>query len=182
MKFKSASFILAFTFSSTIFAASNMKPGLWEHSFTIKSESGKVEKGIADLKKQMANMPPEQRKMMEEMMAKNGLGLGAGGANIVKVCISKEQAENLDFPNNQKDNCKQEITERTSNSMKMKFDCEGKSNGTAEFTLSDPGAYTGKAVINNIRDGKTDRMDMTSKGKWLSSNCGNIKPITPKKS
>lgn len=25
-------------------------------------------------------------------------------------------------------------------------------------------------------DGKTDRMDMTQEGKWLSANCGSLKP------
>lgn len=39
-------------------SAQTMKPGLWEHSFTMKSQSGKMEQGMAELQKQIAAMPP----------------------------------------------------------------------------------------------------------------------------
>ncbi len=175
--------LLLLAISSTSFAASSgMKAGLWEHSFTMKSQSGQVEKSMAEMKKQMEKMPAEQRKFMEDMMAKQGLGL-SGGMNSVKVCISKEQADNLDIPQKQNDNCTQEITSRTDKSVKMKFDCKGSqpSSGEGEFTLTSPTAYTGKAVINTTTQGKPDRMDMDQKGKWLSADCGNIKPIPTKK-
>jgi hypothetical protein len=160
-------------------ATEGMKPGLWEHSFTMKSQSGKIEKALGDMKKQMATMSAENRKMVEEMMAKRGLGLSGEKATSVKVCISKEQAEKMEFPNNQNGKCKNEIVKRTSSKVEMKFSCDGspKSDGTAEFTLNGPTAYTGKAVINMVTEGKSDRMDMDSKGKWLSADCGNIKPL-----
>lgn len=159
-----------------------MKPGLWEHSFTMKSESGKVEKALADMQKQMASMPAEQRKMMEEMMAKQGLGIG-GKTNAVKVCVSKEQAEKLEFPQHQNDNCKQEVIKRTANSVKMKFNCTGKSvtSGEVDFNLIDSGNYTGKAIITTNHSGKNEQMIMDQKGKWLSADCGNIKPAVHKK-
>jgi len=69
-----------------------MRPGLWEHSFTVKSQSGQMEKAMADMQQQMASMPPEQRKMMEDMMAKQGMSMGAQGRSV-KMCITKEQAE-----------------------------------------------------------------------------------------
>lgn len=177
------SILIPFTFSLSVFAApSGMRPGLWEHSFTIKSQSGKVEKAMADLKTKMAQMSPDQRKMMEEVMAKQGLGLNQQ-VNSVKVCISKEQAENLEIPQGQNQNCTQEIINRTTKSIKMKFDCKGlaETSGEGEFTLTSPTAYTGKSVINTTVDHKADRMDMNQKGKWLSANCGEIKPITTKK-
>ena len=43
--------ILLSMLSFSAFAISNMKPGLWEHSFVIKSESGKVEKALNEMKK-----------------------------------------------------------------------------------------------------------------------------------
>lgn len=177
------SIIIPLTFGVSAFAApSGMRPGLWEHSFTIKSESGKVEKAMADLKTKMAQMSPDQRAMMEEVMAKQGLGINQQ-ANSVKVCISKEQAENLEIPQGQNQNCTQEVVNRTAKTIKMKFDCKGltETSGEGEFTLTSPTAYTGKSVINTTVKNKTDRMDMNQKGKWLSANCGEIKPITTKK-
>lgn len=174
---------LTMSFSMAANAAYSMKPGLWEHSFTMKSESGKVEKAMADMKKQMAAMPAEQRKMMEEMLAKQGMGLGSDKGSSVKVCISKEQAEKLDFPQNQNEKCKNEILKRTANSVDMKFTCEGnpKTEGVAGFNLLSPTAYTGKADITVTKDGRPDKMNMDSKGKWLSADCGNVKPYTAKK-
>lgn len=177
------SIIISFTFCSSVFSASSdMRPGLWEHSFTVKSQSGKVEKAMGDLKAKMAKMSPEQRKMMEEMMAKQGLGLNQQ-ANAVKVCISKEQANNLEIPQGQNQYCTQEVVERTAKTIKMKFDCPGATHtsGEGEFTLTSPTTYNGKSVINTVVNNKSDRMDMVQKGKWLSANCGEIKPIPTKK-
>ncbi|MBC7428582.1 MAG: DUF3617 domain-containing protein [Bacteriovorax sp.] len=185
MKFaKILSFILSAVCCLTASATEGMKPGLWEHSFTMKSSSGKIEKALDDMKKQMASMPAEQRKMIEEMMAKKGVGIGSGKASTVKVCISKDQAANLEFPNGQSDKCKNEILKRTSNSVNVKFACEGnpKSEGTANFTLTGSNAYTGKASMDmTTADGKVDHMDMDSKGKWLSDDCGSVKSIQTKK-
>lgn len=177
------SFIIPLIFCITAQAApSGMKPGLWEHSFTIKSESGKIEKAMADLKIKMAKMSADQRKMMEEVMAKQGLAVNQQ-LNSMKICISKEQAENLEIPQGQHQNCTQEVISRTKNSVKMKFNCTGlaETEGVGEFTLTSPTAYTGKSVINSTVNHKTERMDMKQKGKWLSSNCGEIKPIPIKK-
>lgn len=177
------SMLIPLTFSFSTFAApSAMKPGLWEHSFTIKSQSGKIEKSMAEFKIKMANMPAEQRKMMEEVMAKQGLGVNRQ-ASSVKVCVTKEQAENLEIPQGQNQNCSNEVIKRTAKSIKMKFECIGISNssGEGEFTLTSPTTYTGKSVINMTVDKKLDRMDMDQKGKWLSANCGEIKPFRVKK-
>ncbi len=176
-------FLISFAFTFSIHAALNeMKPGLWENSFTVKSESGKIEKAMADLKSKMASMPAEQRKMMEEVMAKQGLGVSQQ-ANNVKVCISQEQAKNLEIPQGQNENCTHEIVKRTNNSVKMKFDCKGvrETSGEGEFTLTSPTAYNGKTIVHTTLNGKQDRMDMTQKGKWLSSDCGAIKPLQSKK-
>src|SRR4051794_26771635 len=59
-------------------AQQNMKPGLWEITTNMKSASGEMEKARAQMQQQMASMPPEQRKQMEDMMAKQGMKMGAG--------------------------------------------------------------------------------------------------------
>ena len=57
--------------------AQTLKPGLWEIIDKMQSGSGQIEKGIAEMQKQMAGMSPEQRKMMQDTMAKQGLVIGA---------------------------------------------------------------------------------------------------------
>lgn len=178
MKLKCALFCSAILLTLNAHALEGMKPGLWEHSSAIKSQSGEAEKGMAELKKNMEKMPPEQRKMVEEMMARQSMSMSDKGA-IVKVCISKEQAEKLDIPQTQDSDCKQEILKRTPKSIKMKFTCKGgaTSNGEGEFTLLSPTSYVGKTVVNTDTKGKKDRLDIDQKGKWLSADCGKIAPV-----
>lgn len=153
-----------------------LRPGLWEHTFTMKTQSGEMEQAMSQMQKELASMPPEQRKMVEQMMAAQGVGIGPKG-NTIKVCITKEDAERDYVP--QKDgDCRQQVVKRTGNTMKFKFDCSGDppSSGESEVTFLNPKAYTGKTTVNTKVDGKPERMDMTQAGKWLSDDCGNVKP------
>ena len=176
-------FIILLTFTCFAHAAKNqMKPGLWENTITIKSQSGKIEKSLNDLKSQMATMPAEQRKMMEDVMAKQGLSINQQASKI-KVCISKEQAENFEIPQGENSDCTHEILKRTTNSIKVKFDCKGDhaASGVGEYNLTSSTAYNGKSIVNTIIDKKQDKMEMSQVGKWLASDCGNIKSYQSKK-
>lgn len=157
--------------------AQKMRPGLWEHSFTMKSQSGQMEKAMSDMQQQMASMPPEQRKMMEQMMAQQGMGMGTPGKSV-KVCITKEQAERNEVPQ-QEGNCTQQVVQRTGNTVKVKFSCTGNppTSGESEVTFSSPTTYTGKSVVDTMVNGKPERMTMDQSGKWLSADCGNVKPM-----
>lgn len=170
---------LACTFFSglALAQAQKMRPGLWEHSFTMKSQSGQTEKAMRDMQQQMASMPPEQRKMMEQMMAQQGMGMGAPGRSV-KVCITKEQAERDEVPQ-QEGRCTQQVVQRTANTIKVKFTCAGNppSSGEGEVTFLSPTAYTGRTTVNTTVEGKPERMNMEQSGKWLSADCGNIKPV-----
>jgi hypothetical protein len=159
--------------------AQKLTPGLWETTLTMKGGDGKMEAAMARMQEQLARMPPEQRKQMEEMMASRGVALGgAGGApNAVRVCISKEQAERNELPTGTDGRCKRDSLERSGSTLKFKVSCTdpaGTGEGTFNFT-SDK-AYTGSMVMNVTRDGRALRMDMQQDGKWLGADCGTLKP------
>ncbi|HET7595474.1 MAG TPA: DUF3617 domain-containing protein [Burkholderiales bacterium] len=160
-------------------AQTRMRPGLWEHSFTMKSQSGEMERSMADMHKQLASMPPEQRKQVEQMMAQQGMSMGANGRSV-RMCITKEQAERDEFPQ-QEGNCTQQVMQRTGNTIKVKFSCTGSppTSGESEVTMASPTAYTGKSVVNTVVQGKPERMTMDQSGKWLAADCGNVKPMHP---
>jgi hypothetical protein len=163
--------------SGSAFSQTRMRPGLWEHSFTMKSQSGQMEQAMKDMQQQMASMPPEQRKMMEQMMAQQGMSMGSQGRSV-RMCITKEQAERDEVPQ-QEGNCTQQVVQRTANTMKVKFSCTGNppATGESEVTFASPTAYTGKSIVNTTVDGKPERMTMDQSGKWLAADCGNIKPM-----
>ena len=120
---KSTSLLLAsaaLAFASGAYAQTT-KPGLWEITNKMQSSSGEMEKAMANMEKQMASMPPEQRKQMQDMMAKQGMSMGSasGGGMSMKVCITKEMAERNELPQQQQGDCKTTRSPVSGNTMKF---------------------------------------------------------------
>lgn len=175
-----AATLALFTFAA---GAQNLKPGLWE--VTQKMEgSGQRGQAMAQMQQQMANMPPEQRKMMQEMMAKQGVQMapgGAAGGMSVRICMTREMVEKNEFPAQQGD-CKTTQQSRSGNTMKMAFACTNPpSSGQGEMTFVSPEAYGMKMAVSSTVNGKPEKMNMEGAGKWLGSDCGKIKPAAPPK-
>jgi hypothetical protein len=163
--------------------AQKLAPGLWEHSMTMKSSDPRMAEGMARMQQQMAAMPPEKRKQMEAMMAAQGLqmgaGTGAGGPAITaKFCLTPEQAARDEMPPPSDGDCKQTQVQRSGNTLRMNFTCSGKRQitGEGEYTLESAKAHRGRTVINAQEGGKSTRMEMEHSGRWLSADCGAVKP------
>ena len=215
-----------------------MRPGLWEHSMTMKSQSGQMEAAMAEMQKSLASMPPAQRKQMEQMMAQQGVGMGPKGQTVkvcvtqeqadrdtvpqqegctqkvqrinastmkvafsckggqgqppssgvgmgpkgqtVKVCVTQEQADRDTVP--QQEGCTQKVQRINASTMKVAFSCKGgqgqpPSSGEGTVSMQGPTAYTGQFKIKTENEGKPEQIDMAQSGKWLSDNCGAIKPV-----
>lgn len=161
-------------------AAQSLKPGLWEVQQKMQG-SGEMNQAMADMQKQMAGMPPEQRKQMEAMMAQQGVQMspGAGGAMNMRMCMSKEMAERNEIPASQGD-CKTTSQQRTGNTMRMAFTCtRPPSSGETQFTFTSPEAYTMKMTATTTASGKTEKVNMEGSGKWIAADCGTLKPMAP---
>jgi hypothetical protein len=178
MKILRATAVLAAALFTVSASAQSMKPGLWEVTNNMKSGSGEMEKARAQMQQQMASMPPEQRKKMEEAMAQHGAKMGAGGMTA-KTCMTKEMVDSNQF-HAQRGDCKTTKQERSGNTMKVAYTCTNPpSTGEGQFTFTSPEAYTMKMVINTTQEGKPETMNMEASGKWLSADCGSIKPMGP---
>lgn len=176
MKLHPTLFAAALTLGSFQTFAQTQAPGLWEHSFKMKSQDGELEKGMAEMQKQMAAMPPEQRKQIEDMMASRGMSMGAQGTRV-KVCVTKEDVARKAEPQF-REGCTQQVVQRTANGMKVKFECTKPQpmSGEGEMTFISDKAYTGKSTMTSKADGKTQQMTMEMAGKWLAADCGDVKP------
>jgi len=165
-------------------SAQSMKPGLWEVNNKV-SGSAEMDKAMAQMQQQMATMPPEQRKMMQDMMAKQGMNLstGAGGGIVVKLCLTKEMAERNELPQQQQGDCKSTASPRSGNTQKISFTCtQPPSSGEGEITFTSNEAYSTKMVTTTTVKGKPEKLTMNGTGKWLSADCGAVKPlVVPKK-
>lgn len=153
------------------------KPGLWEIRANMKSSGGQMEQAMAEMRKQMDSMPPDQRKMMQDMLAKQGMAMGAGGPGMnIRRCITPEMAAQDDVPLQDGD-CKQTITSRSAKALEVRFTCtDPQSSGTGRFAFVDAQNYTATVKTTTLVDGKKEQVDMDMAGKWLSPDCGKLSP------
>jgi len=158
-------------------AAQKLAPGLWEHTVTVKSDDGRAEAAMAQMQQQLAAMPPEQRKKIEEMMARRGMGVG-GKPNAVRVCISPEMASRDELPQGNEGRCKRQSLQRSGNTVRFKFVCEGNppSSGEGEFTYAGNKAYSGRTVLDRVVKGQPQRTEVQMEGRFVASDCGDVKP------
>ncbi|MCE2915059.1 MAG: DUF3617 domain-containing protein [Rubrivivax sp.] len=153
-----------------------LRPGLWENTFTIKTADGKAEAAMKEMQAQMAQLPPEQRKMMADMMARQGVGLGDKG-NSVRICMTQADVERSAPPAAEGD-CSQKAT-RSGNIWQISFRCSGPppSSGEGRLSLVTPTTYQGDFKIRTVEDGRPQDVQMTQKGQWLKADCGAIRPV-----
>jgi len=176
----------------------DVKPGLWEHSVKFdekslaaaqKEHQQEIQQGIAEMKKRLADIPPEQRAQIAAIMKANGGDLDSPdvGAMVQKLVpkepmVSKEcltQAQiNEGLMSSSQGNCKNQITQISGNTFKVVSDCKESALSRRDevlITVQNQKLYTGKALFDSDKAGGTP-MQATITGKWLSSDCGDIKP------
>lgn len=189
MKLRNA-FTACMLLGTTVLAhAQTIKPGLWEITTQMQGGSGELSAAMAQAQKQMENMPPEQRKMMQDMMAKQGIQMGANGGTgmSIKMCMTQEMIDRNEVTSRQADHQQNDCTHtnspRSGNSMKFSFVCtKPPSSGEGQVTFTSADAYSMKMSTTSMARGKPEKMDMQTSGRWLGSDCGTVKPFPlPKK-
>jgi Protein of unknown function (DUF3617) len=159
--------------------AQNIKPGLWEMNSKMQSGSGKLEMAMAAMQAQLANMTPEQRKTMENLMAQRGVKLSGGpdAGVLVKMCLTPEMVAQNQLPLQQNGDCSTTRSPVKGNIMKVAFTCaRPASSGEGQVTFVSDSAYRLNMKITSNAGGSPETMDVDGSGKWLGADCGNIKP------
>ena len=82
MKLPPTLFAVALSLGPLHAGAQTQVPGLWEHSFNMKSQDGETEKALAAMQQQMAVMPTDQRKTQQMTMEMAGKWLGADCGDV----------------------------------------------------------------------------------------------------
>lgn len=159
-------------------SAEDIKPGLWE--MQIREASGKGAPDVAEMKKamqqmqaQMANLPPEQRKMMEAHM--NNMGVSMSGSGF-RICLTPEDVRRQDIPMND-DNCKTTVTERSAKRWTATAVCQKPvMTGRAEAVFHSPVAYTVTVNGTTTEQGKKEPFSMIMDWKFVAADCGKVRP------
>jgi Protein of unknown function (DUF3617) len=160
-----------------------MQAGLWEmRSKVVGAPGGAMAKNLERIQTQMANMPPEQRKAVQAMMAKQGIQMGNDGSTTLKMCVTQEMAARSQLPNLQEGNCSQKYAPRVGNAQSFSFSCTNPtSQGEGTLTFNGDKAYTSAVTVRTENQGVQDTITMNAQSKFLSTNCGAIKPMAPPK-
>lgn len=177
----------------------DMKAGLWENKVVWGGNSAEgipaiqpdqVKFAMEEMKRQLANMSPEQRKQMEAMMAQSGMKVTEGGVSFnnsqveisptgtnAKLCVTQAQIDRGELPDDVQ-GCESSLKKISATQFESTHVCSGQYSGTgeSEVTFHSPKHYTGTGKMNQVMNGEKRTMEFTMEGKWLSNDCGDVKP------
>jgi Protein of unknown function (DUF3617) len=150
----------------------NVKEGLWETTST------RLMTGMGIPADSLAKMSPEQRAHVEAMMKEKGLG--APATDVRKECVTKEKLEKQSAfgSTNQAGNCSHTVVNSTGSKLEMKIRCEGEdhnSDGTVLVEVVNSDTVKGKVQFATNSKGRNMNMDMSFTGRYLGSDCGEVK-------
>ena len=155
--------------SATVSAADRLKPGLW--SMNMKSDAMKD--------REMPKISPEQAAQMKKMGMK--IPEMQDGGMVMKVCMTKEMTER-DQPQqmDQKNSgCEMKNFKRSGDSYTGEMVCDGPDmKGVGKIA----GKYPTAESFNSTYDfkgtvqGQPANHHQETSGKWLSADCGDVKP------
>ncbi|MDQ2075100.1 DUF3617 domain-containing protein [Marinimicrobium sp. ABcell2] len=151
----------------------NIKPGLWEHKVEMESEGGELEEAMAEarqqMEQQMADMPPAQREMMEQMMEEQGMSFDLSDQRF-ESCVTEEQAQAGEFDIADED-CDQNIITQSDERIEMEFACPDGERGRGEMVMHSDEHYTGDFQLETDMEGKPVTLNLRQEGRWLQEDC-----------
>lgn len=177
----------------------DMKPGLWENRVNLSGKSAEkmqdayadqMKQAMAEMKKQLAEMPPEQRKQMEEMLGDSGVKMDekslsfedgrvsiSQDGTLARSCVTQAEIDKGQLREPQH-GCRSDLTQIDKNRIKSTEICSGDvpSSSEMEIHFHSSTHYTGQGKTTQIIEGKPSEMAFSLEGKWLASDCGDIRP------
>ncbi|MFI8482264.1 DUF3617 domain-containing protein [Pseudomonas sp. NPDC078700] len=164
--------VLGLSITPVLATAAPILPGLWEISTSNMAVDGQQMPAMDVMINKLKTLPPEQREMMEQMLAKQGVQLGDNG---VQVCLSEALVKSDQLPLQEQSGCKQEVTERSDNMWKFQFDCpQAKGQGETRFINDKQFTSIVTSTFNN--QGKQQQGTMQTNARWVGTDCGGLKP------
>lgn len=175
-----AGLALALGLAQPAAAQPKLKAGLWEMQHRMQGNA-QMDQAMEQMRKQLEAMPAEQRRQMEAMMAGRGMQMGGmgGGGMTMRVCLTQEMVDRDNIPATNGD-CTTSSQQRTGGTIRVAFSCtRPPSSGESEVTLNGSESFTTKTRATTTAGGKSETVTIEGSGKWLSADCGSVKPLAP---
>lgn len=155
-----------------------VKPGLWQTTMSQLDASGKEmpAPGLDAL----AKMSPAAREKMAATMKAQGVQM-PDEHGVMKACLTRESLNSGAWAQVASEaGCTTNYSQRTGSAWKWHSSCPGlktESDGEMVFTGAE-GYRTTMRTTRTVGANATTTTRIIS-GKWLSADCGDIKPLTP---
>lgn len=158
--------------NTTVAAEYSMRAGLWEITTT------------SDLLNFASQIPPDQMKNLDALAKEYGFDMPViqNGAAKSNTCITPEMASRKVAPDSFQTpaGCVVKSVTRNGNSYHADYVCDNsqiKGSGTADGTFTSAESFTGRTIFNGAVQGTPINETADITGKWVSSNCGETKPL-----
>ena len=171
---------LALPFALALAQQPHIRPGLWEETIKLKTDDAQANAAMEQMQQRLAAMPPDQRAMVEKMMAGHGMGMGASG-NTVRVCITKEQIARGFHPED-RGHCSRTKITSSGSTTNFDFACQSERDtitGHGSFTEMGDSAFAMTSVADVVSQKATHHVESGINGKFVSGDCGDVKPMEP---
>jgi Protein of unknown function (DUF3617) len=132
------------------------------------------------MKKMMDAVPPERRKEVQAMMAKQGAWMSYGEeGTAVRICITKDMAQRATPPASDP-NCSYKGTPRQGDRQTISFTCTNPTrSGEGEITYQGDSSYHSVMTLKgDTGKGTSTTMKIEGTSRFLSSDCGTVKPLS----
>lgn len=156
--------------AGSLHAEQQIRPGLWEISSSGMQIDGQPLPAMQQMLEQLSKLPPDQRQMMEQMLARQGVALGDQG---VRVCLNEEQVRARRLPIEQEAGCTQEITESTDAYWKFRYQCPtSKGEGVARFISDREFTTEVKSAIQSEQG--VQNAEVKTHARWVAADCAGL--------
>jgi hypothetical protein len=163
-------------------AADEMRPldakvGLWESTVSTQMSGLPAMAAMPQIPESaLAKMTPQQRAQMESMMKSRA----SGGAPQVttKVCLTRESLSSGALAR-QDNSCTHKVISSSAAKQVVHVECvhgEVKTAGDLTVELVDPEHIKGTMAMKSAMGGQNTDMKMSFNNKWISADCGDVKP------
>lgn len=141
-----------------------LKPGTWEMTMQMSSDSGELEKRIEQMEAQLAALPEQSRAMAESM---NPFSLFNGEPQ--KDCMTQEEIDNVDFNFADDASCEHTVS-RDGKDSDITLTCP-ESGAKGEFQIENGERYTGNVTMPSQFPGVSGNLTLDITGKFLKEGC-----------
>jgi hypothetical protein len=153
----------------------DIKAGLWQVNMSMKGADGKETIPASAISAALEKVPEAQRKQMMEMMGEMNPMMSNKG---IKACYTEAMIKDpKSMAKYDEGECETTITSQTSKEIKSNFKCQDGARGTAVWKFQSPTSFEGTFNVNSPELGE---VTMVHKGKFLSKDCGDVKPLGEK--